>query len=845
MKNTREKIYLAAMLHDIGKFYQRADKGSVASSEFLNDYCKDESSFCPSKDGFYTHKHVLWTAQFIEDYTPVFKRLADTDIDNLTNKDNLINLASGHHLPKDQLSEFGKIIKEADCLSSGMDRDNAFQDDKDEISWDSFKKKRMTSILQTIKIDDNTVPQWYHLPVGSMTLNRDFFPKKQFNADPDYLTLWNKFNDEFKYIQANTYHAFSETLLNLLLKYTSCIPSSTIDFPDVSLYDHLKTTAALAVCLYDWLQEENKPDNPFLLIGADFSGIQPYIYQIVSKYAGKNLKGRSFYLKLLSDTIVRYLLKELGLYQANIVYNSGGGFYLLAPNTVYVKEKLKDAIRIIEKQLFEVHGTTLYVAIDYVELSKDALLHKNGQSLEIVWGELFKKRDRKKSTKFSNEILEDYSSFFTPFMQGGEAQRDSVTGEEFTQNEKKYSEGDLLLKESTLAQIKIGAKLRETNLIVVKEGDSLPYWNDKTNITPLNLGFTYYFLSSTNDLEQMKEQLRASADSVTVITMNGDKGDCDFIHTINGINNIYTIDFYGGNEVDAKNVPTFEEMCANDNFSRMGVLRMDVDNLGNIFQSGISRERATLSRYAALSRSFDFFFSGYLNTIWRETCPEKSFILYSGGDDVFIVGSWDVTIKLAKRISNDFRNFTCGNPAFSLSGGIAIIPPKFPIMKGAEESEKEEKNAKNHICNQFEKNSISFMDMPLNWDLEFPKVENLKTDMVDMLISGKLPKSFISKLMIHFSNAEIKKHTIKNAKTFWMLTYDLSRMKNRNNDKAVNEMIDNCINEVCNKNRGTLNGQAIKTDYHPLELWMFAARWAELDYRTNNEHKIQNDYARL
>ena len=91
-----------------------------------------------------------------------------------------------------------------------------------------------------------------------------------------------------------------------------------------------------------------------------------------------------------------------------------------------------------------------------------------------------------------------------------------------------------------------------------------------------------------------------------------------------------------------------------------------------------------------MSRSFDFFFSGYLNTVWRETEPDRSFIVYSGGDDVFIVASWDVAIKLAERIKEDFKLFTCKNPAFSLSGGIAIIPSKFPIMKGAEESAEEE-----------------------------------------------------------------------------------------------------------------------------------------------------------
>ena len=147
--NIREKIYLAAMLHDIGKFYQRADSGSVAKSRYLSDYCKTESTFCPLYEGRYTHKHVLWTAQFIEDYRSVFNKLILPDAREKNERDNLEQLAAGHHLNYNQLSDLGKIIKEADCLSSGMDRSSieAYKDEQDsqETSWDSFKKKRMVT----------------------------------------------------------------------------------------------------------------------------------------------------------------------------------------------------------------------------------------------------------------------------------------------------------------------------------------------------------------------------------------------------------------------------------------------------------------------------------------------------------------------------------------------------------------------------------------------------------------------------------------------------------------------------------------------------------------------------
>ena len=837
----REHIYLAALLHDIGKFYQRADTGSVQTSRYLKEHCKDESSFCPLFNGRYSHKHVLWTAQFIDEYKSVFQKLLKEDFNDWTNKNNLINLAAGHHLFNEQLSEYGVLIKEADCLSSGMDRntDVALKDEQDEnTNWDAFKKKRMISILETVGLSkeelENKKSKWHYLPVESLSLHKRNFPQSdKLRDDPNYSKLWEQFLNEFKFIQANTYHAFSETLLNLLFKYTTCIPASTINFPDVSLYDHLKTTAALAVCLYDVLQSEENPENPFLLIGADLSGIQSYIYQVVSKYAGKNLKGRSFYLRILSDSIVRFLLKELGLFQANVIYNSGGGFYIIAPNTKTTRNVLEKTVQKIERQLFEKHGTALFVAIDSVSVSKNALIHAHGESLQKVWTELFEKREQKKSAKFASQIEEHYETFFMPIEHDDTVGRDVVTGEDFFPGEKYVSEGDLKpLKQITKDQIILGRILRESEVMVVST-EPIVYWADKKMIEPGGLGFYYYFLKQ-DDLCVMQKQLRASADKVSVITLNGRDGNCDFMSRVDGINNIYGLEFYGGNEIGEKDMLTFEDMCnkhvAKDAFKRLGVLRMDVDNLGQIFQQGIIPERATLSRYAALSRSFDYFFSGYLNTIWKDVSPEQSFIIYSGGDDVFIVGSWEIAIKMAERIRDDFKQFTCENPVFSLSGGIAVVSPKYPVMKGAQESDGEEKRAKDHLNSGKTKNSISFMEIPLNWENEFPQVQSLKNEIVAANANGQLPKSFISKVLSHLANAEMENHKIKAVKTYWMITYDLCRMCSRISDLSVKKMINCCKTDICS-NKGSLNGQPIETDYHLLELWAMACRWAELEIR--------------
>ncbi|WP_372775257.1 type III-A CRISPR-associated protein Cas10/Csm1 [Mangrovibacterium sp.] len=839
----RDKIYLAALLHDIGKFYQRADDGGAAKSSKLLEHVKNlEQILCPSnQDGIRTHKHVLWTAQFFEDHHSVFSQLIDkAGWDGMTDRESLMHLASGHHLHKSQLNKLGQIIQEADHLSSGMDRTSieAYKDDQDTNRWDAFKKKRMTSLMENLLLSDKT--NAYHLPVQAMSINKNYFPSSNFEYDPQYKVLWKEFENEFKFIQSKNGYAFSETFFNLLQKYTSTIPASTIHFPDVSLFDHLKTTAAIAVCLYDWQQGESADDEPFLMIGGDFSGIQSYIYNIISENAAKNLKGRSFYLKLLADSVVATILKALNLFQANVIYNSGGSFYILAPNTSEVRQTLRHVMDDLEANIFNTHGNSIYVSIAYQIISKDALMGRNGQSLQKCWGELFESRDKQKSKRYARKLVNDYGHFFLPGESGGLSPRDAITGEEIDtfSKGKIYSliKSEVQVSELTWKQIQLGKKLKEADYWVVSN-EPLAYWTEKNAINPANLGIYYYFLSEREVVEK-KALLKASADKVRIISINGnDKGICDFLNTtIMGTDNIYGFDFFGGNNfpADDEGLPkSFDQLCDSEGYKRLGVLRMDVDNLGHVFKNGIPKQLGTLSRYAALSRNLDWFFKAYLNSIWKAKYSQSSYIVYSGGDDLFLVGKWDEMIEFAEQIRQDFVEFTCYNPNLSISGGVAIVAPKYPIKRAAEESAEAERLAKNYELGNSEKNAISFMGLALGWDQEFPIVKKLKSELVRLIEAEKLPKSFISKIYQHYRQAQFEDEKLVSPRTYWLMAYDFGRMLEREKDPAARQLIENCkLDVVSNHNR--LNNEVITSAYHNLKLWNFAARWAELEYRTNH-----------
>ena len=839
-KNTlRDKIYLAALLHDIGKFYQRADIAGVSNSKVLSESIKNsESVYCPQFNGNYSHKHVLWTAQFIDDLGTHLKKIAgETDY-------SLEHLAGKHHRPTNFYEE---IIQLADHLSSGLDRSEGMPSD-DFKGWDKFKKVRMYSVFESLMKQENLDKWEYQLPLKSIQFTNDFFPEKTFNEEPDYNALWKNFVGELKFIQTDSYRVFAESLYFLLLKYTGNIVSSTVNLPDVSLFDHLKTTAAIATCLFDVAEAKNinriedlrKIEKPLLLIGGDVSGIQSYIYDIVSKSAAKNLKGRSFYIQLLVETIIRKIINELGLFGSHTIYSSGGGFYLLAANTDEVKQKLAALSTEISESLLREHGTALYLAIDWQEISIDNIKQKK---INEPWHLLIEKMNRKKRQRYKNKLSEQYDYFFEPKGTGGELDRDALTGEEFLENEKKidYQVGDgghkEFIKPYTEQQIKLGRILKQAQFWVSSD-EQLSYINSKYAVEICDLGIFHYFLPQ-EALKLAESKLRDAKGKVRILNMN----DTNFLDVNLGVNNIYGFNMYGGNDfpaADDGSPLTFDELSGAGDFKRLGFLRMDVDNLGMIFSKGFTDKKCTFSRYSALSRSLDYFFKGYINTIWeKEEYCKSSFIIYSGGDDLFLVGRWDKLIKMAEEIRTQFGLWTCQNPHLSISGGLAVVPDKFPVLKAAQQAAGAEHQAKNHQLKPagMDKNAFTILNVPLNWDVEYPLVKKLKNNIKVLLEEkeNRLPRSLSSKLQSHFANAKIKNGEITKLNVLWMMAYDFTRLADsvKKSDPEAKQFVIDVKDWVFTNNHPDFKKNTSK--YHVFEIINLATRWAELELRTNKK----------
>lgn len=862
--NFRNAIYLAAMLHDIGKFYQRADGCSVNNSTLSLEIKALENLYCPMYNNKTSHKHILWTAQFFKNFE---KHLGKLPFISGISVDKLMRWAAIHHNPSGN-EPIELIIQKADHYSSGTDRsksEKAWQDAEEEGNWDSFKNVSMRSIFEAITLHNKEDSVWQstynkRLPMKTIELSMDYFPLDKDTAMvvPDYKALWKAFEYEVKFIQTDSFNVFAETMLYLLEKYTSRIPSSTQHLPDVSLYDHSKTTAAFAVCLHDFYRINKRlPTNdekPFLLIGGDLSGIQKYIYGIIAHGAAKNLKGRSFYLQLLIDNIVQQLLKALNLFDANIIYKSGGGFFVLAPHTSETRDKLSHFEKFISTQLFEYHQTHLFLALDAVEFGENELFYdpKNPSKKHIgaVWAELLEKLSNKKSQRFKNNIASDYDVFFTPQKVNPQAKKDAITGEEIKHE---ALLDDWLVDDYTKQQIELGKKLKDVDYWLYA-AEEIPYLKDKNPFNTIGLSSYNYFVNKNyfEDTET-RNLLKSSADKLRCMAIN----ELNFLESPQkGIDNIYGFYFYGGNKYpeSADHSPkTFEELAGvvfedakkekasqKPNLVRIAVLRMDVDNLGAIFRRGFSLDKRTFSRYSVLSRSLDYFFCGYINKIWENNSNYKKLtqIIYSGGDDLFIVGKWDVVINMATEIRKAFKKWTCENNEITLSAGLSFVYPKFPILKAAEMCEQEEKNAKNHRFETLEKNAIALFGFAFEWEHEFKYITNLKDQLKTYFDEKTLPEGFSSEIYNLMEQAKLvfdsqkQRYVMTNPQVVWLTAYQFKRaMKDTKNDKAK-EFFEAWYQKIFTGDVTEKEKTELKhTKYHALQYLALAARWASLELR--------------
>ncbi|MBR1477492.1 MAG: type III-A CRISPR-associated protein Cas10/Csm1 [Lachnospiraceae bacterium] len=697
---THKEISLAvgSLLHDVGKVIYRAENEHRKHSQIGYEYLKESVGI--------ENQDVL-------------------DCVRYHHAANLVNAA----VADDSLAYITYI---SDNIAAGIDRR---EKDSEESGFEIH-----TPLSPVFNLLNGNDAEMYYSPYKTNVEAEINYPQQEkikFEKEK-YSDIKNNITDNLKGIEWN--EEYINSLLEVMEANMVFIPSSTArgEVPDISLYDHSKITAAIAGCILKYLEESRINDykaelylsaekfyekKVFALASLDISGIQDFIYTIHSEKALRMLRARSFYIEILMEHIIDSILEELSLSRTNLIYSGGGHCYLLIPNTEDSISKFEYCVNTANDWFISQFKGALYVAGAYVECSGNILRNIPEGSYSDVYRELSKKLSKIKLHRYSADQIRILNS----------------------------DDGSNHLKEC-----KICHSMRNVN------------GNDVCGICDRLLDFSgsvlyekFFCIRKTTDKDILPLPfgcglIGADEDKLKELM---DK-DVDFVRAY-GKNKAYT-----GKHIatklwvgDYSSGDSFEELADKaEGIHRIGILRADVDNLGQAFVEGFNNKDnknryATLSRTATLSRQLSLFFKLHINSIlanpkYTLTGGNKkaraASIVYSGGDDLFIVGAWDDIIELSVDLQEEFCRFTEGT--LHISGGIGVYSAHYPAHIMAVETEYKVEASKKEI----NKNAITLLgDSTHKWDAFRERVLDDKFKLIyDFFKTTEdYGKSFIYKLL--------------------------------------------------------------------------------------------------
>lgn len=117
----------------------------------------------------------------------------------------------------------------------------------------------------------------------------------------------------------------------------------------------------------------------------------------------------------------------------------------------------------------------------------------------------------------------------------------------------------------------------------------------------------------------------------------------------------------------------------------LGVLKLDADNLGAAFRHRV-QGASTFEELRRLSERLDDFFARQVDELLGRPPWDALYMVFSGGDDLLLVGPWNVAFDFAGHVQQAFVQ-TFARDGLTLSGGLALIKPTFPIRSAADQAD--------------------------------------------------------------------------------------------------------------------------------------------------------------
>ena len=556
----------------------------------------------------------------------------------------------------------------------------------------------------------------------------------------------------------------------LMQKYASTLPC-TYGEDGVSLFQQWRLLAATMAAA-----PSSTPDSGpqhLAIVGLDLPGIQETVYTIAARSAGKSVRGRSAFVQLLVNAIVDRLVKDLALCRANVMVNAGGNALLLARWTDDLETRLKELEHEIDELLlfgndardFAGFQGDLSLALAWSQVPLSALrypcatIDDEGQIVsEWQWYEKQVKMDLQgtKHRPFASLLAND-SGFQRVF--SADPIDSSRCCAVCRRPEKKaevefspWDEEELDLSGQTRAVCPmcksfVGlANDLAKRAVYLNRTVELP--QSEPDVWQIGLHAVSGYWYSLDE---------APVSNALCLALSPDGFPAQGVHGFWPLANATPIVQKGDvraardqGRADVKEGDIRDNSLLADaspgTYKRLGVLKADVDDLGQILVQGLT-DRRSAALTAALSESLTLFFGGWLDRICREEPYRNNvYVLYAGGDDLLIIGSWHLMPLLAARLAQDFAQYAGHNRAVHLSAGISLVGGKEPLYAAMNAADSALKQAKRYpFIQRPSKSAICFLDRVFDWR-EFAEVMKWKEELADLVKQGA-PKALLSMLL--------------------------------------------------------------------------------------------------
>ena len=819
------RVALAAYMHDLGKFAERARLavGQESLNAHKTHYCPWQATDSSGKNGYHSHVHAAYTAlafDLIEKHAP---ELIHGDMAPFVNRaqlqanagqgmetDSLVNAAAAHHKPETFLQW---VIATADRVASGFEREafDAYNVAKDENTETNTGRNhyqaRMLSLLEQIKLDGNRPPTSvqglkYRYPLQVFS-PQSIFPLPRTQCEPsqdgpaqnEYAALWQQFLQAIESIPASHrqhWPLWLDHFDTAWLTFTHAIPAATAfgTKPEVSLYDHSKTTAALAVALWRWHEAEGRTDAPataqlkdrtdwdtekFLLVQGDFFGIQDFIFTDGSQTrrdAARLLRGRSFQVSLFTELAALKVLDALELPPTSQITNAAGKFLIVAPNTAGARVALQQVREELNAWFLQHSFGLAGLGLAAKPASCNDFLEKKPEHrFQALMTALFADLEKAKLHRF--DLAGNSPSVFdVAYPQGVCAYNDRLPADQLD------GEGNPSAALSR-DQIAIGKGLsRQDRLLVLRQADAAAPGSSVRRLEVPIFGYTVAFTAQEDSSGKFGPLARQGAlarcwdfslpENLTDTLWHGyaRRYINAYVPRFNEVD-IQTQAKYKGVDDDVRPEDvafgagkTLNHIACEDRLPKtddvadtahwigqvgLMTLKGDVDNLGALFQSGLSEP--TFAKMAALSRQMNAFFAVWLPALCAKEFP-NTYTVFAGGDDFFLIGPWHSTQKLAARMAEAFKTYVAENPAITFSAGMVMTKPGVPMHTLATQADEalDEAKASNHTDPAQRKNAAVVYGERVRWP-DWPRVQVAQDQLDHVRASYGLSTGYVYSLL--------------------------------------------------------------------------------------------------